>query len=1244
MTKASSRDTTPALSRDGSSENRLRAWTLGKFAVDVVGSPRLTAALFLAAVGLILLGTLAQVYQDMWEVIDDYFRAWVSWVDLKILFPPSFFPWAVHTDWDSFRIRSFPFPGGALIGLALVVNLTAAHATRFKMQARGARLAAGLVVLAVGVATTWLVITAGHNRQGLQGEPILPWSTLWVIIQVGLVALGLGCGVAFAYVWRSSRRGKSIELGLLASSALGLALLLAWIFVKGEAAVLTDSSLRILYQLIQGQIAAAVLLLACVLLFHKRAGIALLHGGVGLLMFGEFFVSHFAVEQQMTLREGETVSHTRDIRSVELAIRAMNEGERRNVVAVAMAANGTATRFARGDLIQLDDLPFDIQVVRYFKNSTVRSAGPDDSNMANRGFGKRFVAEDASQRRGVQGGQIDLASAYVKFLGKQDGESLGTYLLSQHFSSQTLPESLTVGGKGYNLGLRFKRSNKPYQITLLDVRKDDYLGTSMPRNYSSQVRLTDPSRDVNLEAKIWMNNPLRYAGETFYQSGYNVDPRGNETSTLQVVRNTGWMIPYVSCMIAATGMLAHFLLVLLRFLRRIQGGTDHGAENGSPVPPDRTITGGQAKAIPSVTRCLVPLTVVLFGMCWVAGKAMPPNKGLSSQMRLEEFGKLPVMYEGRVKPLDTLARNSLRVLSNRQTFVDASGKKQPAIRWLLDVIARPEVAEKHRVFRIDSLEVLETFGLDRRKGFRYSREELRAGMMEYQKQVAGAQQQSPEKRTFYQRKVLDLAQRMHRYRVLMDAFRPLPFPASPTPEAISSDLKKAANNVTAIERLVNEVPRTNRVLLAMQPPLAVPIGPPEQPWLAYAAARNTAYVDQHRRQKEPAPLLTTLTEIFDAYEQNSPVAFNRAVSDYQRKLAVDAPAGFEPRITDFEAYFNHFAPFYHLIPLYLAGLLLTAFGWLTAAAFPRLSTLMRSSTFWLIVFAFAMHTFALGARVAISGRPPVTNLYSSAVFVGWGCVLIGMFLEAVYRLGIGNLVSSAAGIGALIIAHSLAGSGDTIRVLQAVLDTQFWLTTHVLTVTLGYSATFFAGLLGVVLIAWCVLGKPLLLAADRLRRPAGERQLPHDWLSSSHRSEVEKTLEDMIFGTVCFATLFSFVGTVLGGLWADDSWGRFWGWDPKENGALIVVLWNALVLHAHWSRMVKARGLAMLVIGGNVVTAWSWFGVNELGVGLHSYGFTEGAARALLLFWTSQFVIIVLGLLPVFVEWMVHRRSPSSES
>jgi hypothetical protein len=110
--------------------------------------------------------------------------------------------------------------------------------------------------------------------------------------------------------------------------------------------------------------------------------------------------------------------------------------------------------------------------------------------------------------------------------------------------------------------------------------------------------------------------------------------------------------------------------------------------------------------------------------------------------------------------------------------------------------------------------------------------------------------------------------------------------------------------------------------------------------------------------------------------------------------------------------------------------------------------------------------------------------------------------------------------------------------------------------------------------------------------------------------------------------LFSFVGTILGGIWADQSWGRFWGWDPKENGALLIVLWNATILHARGGGMIKERGMMAMAIFGNIVTSFSWFGVNMLGIGLHSYGWMDKAFPWLMAFDASQVVLIVLALLP----------------
>jgi len=340
-----------------------------------------------------------------------------------------------------------------------------------------------------------------------------------------------------------------------------------------------------------------------------------------------------------------------------------------------------------------------------------------------------------------------------------------------------------------------------------------------------------------------------------------------------------------------------------------------------------------------------------------------------------------------------------------------------------------------------------------------------------------------------------------------------------------------------------------------------------------------------------------------------------------------------------EFYFNNVQAFLHAMIIYLAAFLLAGGALLAFAVAPDLAESLRRSSVWLIGLAFVVHTFGLVFRMALEGRPPVTNLYSSAIFIGWGAVVLGLLMERFYRMALGSAIASLAGFITLIIAHNLALGGDTMEMLQAVLDTNFWLATHVTAVTLGYASTFVAGLLG---IAFVFLGlfTPILsqklggrreaargLAAGggaRTNIKAAEPRHPY-----AGTMEVGHALNKMIYGIVCFATLFSFTGTVLGGIWADQSWGRFWGWDPKENGALIIVLWNALILHVRWGGFVRGRGLAVMSIFGNIVTSFSWFGVNMLGIGLHSYGFMDAAFKWLMMFVASQVCLIMLGLLPM---------------
>jgi ABC-type transport system involved in cytochrome c biogenesis permease subunit len=279
----------------------------------------------------------------------------------------------------------------------------------------------------------------------------------------------------------------------------------------------------------------------------------------------------------------------------------------------------------------------------------------------------------------------------------------------------------------------------------------------------------------------------------------------------------------------------------------------------------------------------------------------------------------------------------------------------------------------------------------------------------------------------------------------------------------------------------------------------------------------------------------------------------------------------------------------------------------------------------LLALAFVVHTFGLMARMYISGRPPVTNLYSSAVFIAWGGVVLCAGLEWVFRNRIGLASAGLIGFMPLLVANGIAFSdavsrnqADTMGQLQAVLDTNLWLATHVVMMTLGYASTFLAGLLACVYVVGGIV-------------------------TGAMNAELRRSMVRMVYGILCFAILSSFVGTILGGIWADQSWGRFWGWDPKENGAAMIVLWNAVILHARWGGIVRERGVMLLAIFGNVMTAWSWFGTNMLGIGLHAYGFMESAPFYLGMFILTQLALIGIGgLLPVRM-WRSQINAPGFE-
>lgn len=248
-----------------------------------------------------------------------------------------------------------------------------------------------------------------------------------------------------------------------------------------------------------------------------------------------------------------------------------------------------------------------------------------------------------------------------------------------------------------------------------------------------------------------------------------------------------------------------------------------------------------------------------------------------------------------------------------------------------------------------------------------------------------------------------------------------------------------------------------------------------------------------------------------------------------------------------------------------------------------------------VSLAMLLHTAAIILRIMILSRPPVSTLYESIVFVGLAAVLFSFFLLKSKTQTLYLFVSSFLGSALLLLSFGYSQGNDSFSTLEAVLNTNFWLSVHVLTITIGYSSCFVAGLLGHIYFIKCVF------------RPT---------------ENLQKLYKQML-GISILALFFSLFGTILGGIWADQSWGRFWGWDPKENGALLIVLWLLFMLHGVLAGKIKSIGYALGMVFTNIIVAWAWFGVNLLSVGLHSYGFNKGAFFNLLLF---SYIELIFGL------------------
>ena len=580
---------------------------------------------------------------------------------------------------------------------------------------------------------------------------------------------------------------------------------------------------------------------------------------------------------------------------------------------------------------------------------------------------------------------------------------------------------------------------------------------------------------------------------------------------------------------------------------------------------------------------------------------------VDSDFDLAAFAELPVQVGGRIKPLDSVARNTLLILSARQKVVTDEGLTLSPIQWFIDLTMRPEVADTYPIFKIEFPDDLGLVGLAEQGQRYYSFNEL-LPFSEELRRLHGEINPAPELRSPYEKQIADINNGLLRYHQVMHSLHPVGGPERldrlvdeyqsylATIQPGMAELRKQQAGEEFDAALLKRFITFADDYLKLSTTAYLRVVPPPPPVDLLEDWKNIGLELLDVMKDDPlSPYVTTYASLTMAYRSGDAEQFNREVSELRERFIADFPDDISR--VHYERIFNGLQPFYISMQLYVLIFLAVCISWLR---WPRE---LAKAAFWVLVLAFLIHTFGLLSRMYIQGRPPVTNLYSSAVFVGWGAVLLGIFIEKFFKNGIGAAMASLVGFCTLIIAHHLAMTGDTLEMMRAVLDSNFWLATHVVIITFGYSAIFLAGALAILFVLLGVF-------------------------SSRFNKDTARSLSAMVYGIICFGTLFSLVGTILGGIWADQSWGRFWGWDPKENGALMIVIMGAIYLHARWGGICKDRGLMALAIWGNIITAWSWFGTNMLPVGLHSYGRMDSAYAWLIGFVIVQLVLTATALLP----------------
>jgi len=604
-----------------------------------------------------------------------------------------------------------------------------------------------------------------------------------------------------------------------------------------------------------------------------------------------------------------------------------------------------------------------------------------------------------------------------------------------------------------------------------------------------------------------------------------------------------------------------------------------------------------------------------------------------SEDALKVAGTLPIQDGGRIKPFSTYAGFTMLGLHGARSMKiegkDGKTCKILPTAWLMDSLFRPQLAIKLPTFRIDNSAVLEAISVKPRgKRDRYSYADIEPGREKLVELAKTYEAIEKAKRDPVQNQTIDLAYNLRNYESLLGYFGFARFgvtlrgsgkDGAPDQHANISAVMKTAPQIREqiaksqaqgqpmdahLQGLMEQVfDAANYAKFGLF--ILPPADAKDPTWLSAGNAIMSAISD-----KKNSPLLAIAdVEALEntARSVDDEAAFRKELLALRDGLVKRAEARGEYRHVLMEADYYQKNWFLNALAFFILGTITALAMWTVGKG--KSGRILSWITLGSTVTGLVLCIYAIVNRCIIMQRPPVGNLYDTIIFIAANIVLISLVIEWMTRRRFALGIAPIIGTLLIILARrfELGDAKDNMDPLVAVLNSNYWLTIHVLTITLGYAAGLLSAFLAFI-----------YLLMRGLRLDEGDK-------------DIRRSLTRAVYGMICLTLFLALVGTVLGGIWANDSWGRFWGWDPKENGALLIVLWTLSILHARLGGYIKEWGLHFAAVFTGAVVTFSWWHVNFLGVGLHNYGFTAGKGT-IWLFYSVILAILVFGVIARAVE------------